>query len=173
MDDAAIRDLVVRLSRPHSSGGKVSERAAILAEGAGSADVVDGSSAVPVTAKRPAPTEAAGCTAVASPARAELTALRSATSCRPARSIDALDPIKERVQRRRSRLRPLGKAVAAGRVVVGSYFDRARRPGLNELNIDAPALQRPVGEHGRDCRSGWLFGLAHQRHRSRLTCPPA
>jgi len=41
MDDAAIRDLVVRLSRPHSSGGKVIERAAILAEGAGSADVVD------------------------------------------------------------------------------------------------------------------------------------
>lgn len=41
MDDAAIRDLVVRLSRPHPSGGKVIERAAILAAGAGSADVVD------------------------------------------------------------------------------------------------------------------------------------
>jgi hypothetical protein len=41
MDDASIRDLVVRLSRPHPSGGNVIERAAILAEGAGSADVVD------------------------------------------------------------------------------------------------------------------------------------
>jgi hypothetical protein len=40
MDDAAIRDVVVRLSRPHPSGGKVIERAAILAEGVGSADVV-------------------------------------------------------------------------------------------------------------------------------------
>jgi hypothetical protein len=40
MDDAAIRDLVARLSRPHPSGGKVMERAAILAAGAGSADVV-------------------------------------------------------------------------------------------------------------------------------------
>ena len=39
-DDTAIRDLVVRLSRPHPSGGKVIERAAILAEGAGAADVV-------------------------------------------------------------------------------------------------------------------------------------
>ena len=41
MDDAAIRDLVIRLSRPHPSGGKVIERAAILAEGDGAADVVD------------------------------------------------------------------------------------------------------------------------------------
>ena len=40
MDDTAIRDLVVRLSRPHPSGGKVIERAAILAAGAGSAEVV-------------------------------------------------------------------------------------------------------------------------------------
>jgi hypothetical protein len=41
MDDAAIRKLVIRLSRPHPSGGKVIERAAILAAGSGSADVVD------------------------------------------------------------------------------------------------------------------------------------
>jgi hypothetical protein len=33
MDDDAIRTLVTRLSRPHPSGGKVIERAAILAEG--------------------------------------------------------------------------------------------------------------------------------------------
>ena len=32
--DDAIRAVVVRLSRPHASGGKVIERAAILAEGA-------------------------------------------------------------------------------------------------------------------------------------------
>jgi hypothetical protein len=41
MDDAAIRDVVVRLARPHPSGGKVIERAAILAEGEGATDVVD------------------------------------------------------------------------------------------------------------------------------------
>jgi hypothetical protein len=41
MDEATIRDLVVRLSRPHPSGGKVIERAAILAAGAGSGDVLD------------------------------------------------------------------------------------------------------------------------------------
>lgn len=34
MDDDAIRSLVIRLARPHSSGGDVIERAAILAEGA-------------------------------------------------------------------------------------------------------------------------------------------
>jgi hypothetical protein len=41
MDDEAIRDLVARLARPHPSGGKVIERAAILAAGAGSGDVLD------------------------------------------------------------------------------------------------------------------------------------
>jgi hypothetical protein len=40
VDDVDIRALVVRLSRPHPSGGKVIERAAILAEGADSADIV-------------------------------------------------------------------------------------------------------------------------------------
>jgi hypothetical protein len=40
VDDVAIRALVVRLSRPHPSGGDVIERAAILAEGADSADIV-------------------------------------------------------------------------------------------------------------------------------------
>ena len=41
MDDAASRDLMVRLSRPHPSGGRVLERAAILAEGPASAGIVD------------------------------------------------------------------------------------------------------------------------------------
>ena len=40
MDDAAIAQLVARLSRPHPSGGKVIERAAILAEGPSSAAVI-------------------------------------------------------------------------------------------------------------------------------------
>ena len=40
MDDDAIRALVVRLSRRHRSGGKVIERAAILAKGADSDAVV-------------------------------------------------------------------------------------------------------------------------------------
>jgi hypothetical protein len=38
-DDDALRALVLRLSRPHPAGGKVIEHAAILAEGAGSADI--------------------------------------------------------------------------------------------------------------------------------------
>ena len=38
--DDAIRAVVVRLSRPDSSGGTVIERAAILAEGANSAAIV-------------------------------------------------------------------------------------------------------------------------------------
>lgn len=41
MDDNAIRALVTRLARPHSSGGEVIERAAILAEGADSAAVIE------------------------------------------------------------------------------------------------------------------------------------
>ena len=40
MDDLAIRTLVTRLARPHSSGGDVIARAAILAEGADFAEVM-------------------------------------------------------------------------------------------------------------------------------------
>ena len=40
MDDDAIRALVSRLARPHASGGRVIERAAILAEGADFAAVM-------------------------------------------------------------------------------------------------------------------------------------
>ena len=40
MDDDAIRALLTRLARPHASGGKVIERAAILAEGADFAAVM-------------------------------------------------------------------------------------------------------------------------------------
>jgi hypothetical protein len=40
VDDDAIRALVTRLARPHSSGGKVIERAAILAEGTDSAAIM-------------------------------------------------------------------------------------------------------------------------------------
>lgn len=40
MDDDAIRLLVTNLSRPHRSGGDVIERAAILATGADSSEVV-------------------------------------------------------------------------------------------------------------------------------------
>lgn len=40
MDDDAIRPLVTRLARPHPSGGKVIERAALLAEGADFAEVM-------------------------------------------------------------------------------------------------------------------------------------
>ena len=39
--DEAIRAVVARLARPHRSGGSVIERAAILAEGGRSSDVVD------------------------------------------------------------------------------------------------------------------------------------
>lgn len=41
MEDAAIRELVARLSRPHPSGGVVIERAAIMAAGTGSSQIVD------------------------------------------------------------------------------------------------------------------------------------
>ncbi len=41
VDDNAIRALVTRLARPHSSGGKVIERAAILAEGTDSAAIME------------------------------------------------------------------------------------------------------------------------------------
>ncbi|HWF54654.1 MAG TPA: hypothetical protein VG223_08510 [Solirubrobacteraceae bacterium] len=40
MDDTEIAAVVNRLARPHSSGGKVIERAAILAAGADSAAIV-------------------------------------------------------------------------------------------------------------------------------------
>lgn len=40
MDDDTIRELVVRLARPHPSGGSVIERAAILAAGTDSSEVV-------------------------------------------------------------------------------------------------------------------------------------
>ena len=40
MDEVAIRALVTRLARPHPSGGDVIERAAIMAAGADSADIV-------------------------------------------------------------------------------------------------------------------------------------
>jgi hypothetical protein len=40
MDDDAIRALVGRLARPHPSGGKVIERAAILAEGTDSTAIM-------------------------------------------------------------------------------------------------------------------------------------
>jgi hypothetical protein len=40
MDDDAIRTLLMRLARPHASGGEVIERAAILAEGADFAAVM-------------------------------------------------------------------------------------------------------------------------------------
>lgn len=41
VDDDDIRALVTRLARPHLSGGEVIERAAILAEGADSAAVIE------------------------------------------------------------------------------------------------------------------------------------
>ena len=40
MDDDAIRSLLTRLARAHPSGGTVIERAAIVAEGAGSDEVM-------------------------------------------------------------------------------------------------------------------------------------
>ena len=40
VDDQAIRSLVTRLARPHPSGGRVIERAAIVAEGGDSRAVV-------------------------------------------------------------------------------------------------------------------------------------
>jgi hypothetical protein len=41
VDDDAIRAVVARLSRPHPTGGKVIERAAILAEGLASTAIME------------------------------------------------------------------------------------------------------------------------------------
>lgn len=41
LDDATIRSVVKRLSRPHPSGGAVIENAAIMAEGTDSAAIVE------------------------------------------------------------------------------------------------------------------------------------
>jgi hypothetical protein len=40
MDDEAIRTVVRRLARPHPAGGDVVERAAIIAEGASSVEII-------------------------------------------------------------------------------------------------------------------------------------
>jgi hypothetical protein len=40
VEEDAIRSIVVRLARPHKSGGNVIERAAILAEGGDFADIL-------------------------------------------------------------------------------------------------------------------------------------
>ncbi len=40
MDDQAIRTVVTRLARPHPSGGRVIERASILAEGSDSGEII-------------------------------------------------------------------------------------------------------------------------------------
>jgi hypothetical protein len=57
-DDDAIRALVIRLSRPHRSGGEVIERAAIMAAGADSTAVIawiTDHAGVPETAAATAP----------------------------------------------------------------------------------------------------------------------
>jgi hypothetical protein len=41
VDDPAIRELLTRLARPHPSGGKVIDRAALLAEGGDFPEVID------------------------------------------------------------------------------------------------------------------------------------
>jgi hypothetical protein len=40
VEDEAIRKVVTRLARPHPSGGRVIERAAVLAEGADSGEIM-------------------------------------------------------------------------------------------------------------------------------------
>ena len=69
----------------------------------------------------------------------------------------ALDPVEEGIQRRRPRLRPLRQAVAAGGVIVGSHFDRMRRPGLHEADFDPPPPEWAVGQNGGYRGSAWRF----------------
>ena len=40
LDETSVRSMVVRLSRPHPSGGRVIERAAVVASGAGSTAIL-------------------------------------------------------------------------------------------------------------------------------------
>jgi hypothetical protein len=60
VDDDTIRTLVTRLARPHKSGGEVIERAAILAEGAESRDVLDWIVARGAVAEEVAPVKSSG-----------------------------------------------------------------------------------------------------------------
>jgi hypothetical protein len=56
--DEEIRALVARLSRPHRAGGRVIERAAIMAEGANSAAILDWIAADAWVAEDPPPSDA-------------------------------------------------------------------------------------------------------------------
>ena len=91
MDDTEIRDVVKRLFRPHSSGGDVIERVAILAAGGDPRRSWRGSPPTTARPRRPRPRRAA----VASTVRASRTGpgrrrrRRPVTCCRPARSADA------------------------------------------------------------------------------------
>jgi hypothetical protein len=59
-DDDAIRDLVVRLSRPHRTGGRVIERAALLADGSDFDAVIAWIQAHGGEPEAPAPRRSAG-----------------------------------------------------------------------------------------------------------------
>ena len=76
---------------------------------------------------------------------------------------DALDPIEVGIQRRRPRLRPFREAVAAGGVIVGSHFERVRRPCLDEADFNAPPLERPVSQNGGYRGSGWRLRFGYRR----------
>jgi hypothetical protein len=65
---------------------------------------------------------------------------------------EGLDPVEERVGRGRTALGPLREAVAARAAVGGRDIDRARRAALDDLGLDADALQWAVVQRGRDGR---------------------
>jgi hypothetical protein len=65
---------------------------------------------------------------------------------------EGLHAVEERVRRGRTALGPLREAVAARAAVVGRDIDRARRAALDDLGLDASALQWAVVQPGRDGR---------------------
>ena len=96
MDDASIRAIVARLARPHPSGGKVIERAAIVAEGDSATEVVDWIIGRAGRGEAAGPARAGGLHGARFlRERSGRTAHRCATSCRPACSTDFPDPVSQ------------------------------------------------------------------------------
>lgn len=78
---------------------------------------------------------------------------------------ERLHAVKERVHRGRTALDRSRESVAARAAVVGRHIDRARRPALYDLSLDAYASQGAVVQRGGDGRPDLLVrGTLLGRH---------
>jgi hypothetical protein len=91
----------------------------------------------------------------------EITRVRNCLHEADAARAKRLDAVEERVHRGRPALDPGREAVAADAAVVGRRIDRARRPALDDLSLDAPATQRTVVQRGGDGRPDVRVRRAH------------